>query len=635
MNEQRLLFTISLVILFLSIVSSCNVKACKDIIACGDATAGDYNLLLKVRDPSRSGLQVLCIVPEGYEYSYHNPWNGKPINFKTNLKYIGVATKVDTIPNIVKAGMAISEAGISYGDADTDSNWKNPTKYAWDDFDWIRYACEKANNEYEAASLMTTDVVKKMHATAVSENLFIVGPNKGIIVEADAFHYKVKEISDGIAVMSNYPKELWKTQIFKKLSISRSFDTIAEKYVKKGEAVRLKSLYGIRVVEIGSDYIVVKPIFLIHALKTSGIGIVTKISLGERKTVGYYSVELLDINGNKAEVRVCNRFKAWEEKMLEYIEPKYGKITVRDMVNWSRLEKNDLDNLRPMCEELYEYEAVAVYKIPKQNYETLSSGWFSPNHACSSIYVPFHICDNDIYDTYETGEAAELSLELLNYYGHDTLTPYFSKAEDVFLFENEFIEKIAVKFITKNHENVVSDLLTISDIGMQQQAWLTEGIWIEISKMSGQKDKLEFIDMIDGIWEKNYTFSLEKMGKVLIDNINKLRKSSIIIDKLEDIAIDICKTKIDVAGVIGKQSPTAKEEYETGKKLVKQGEYEQGFNLLEKAFTECDMLIKGQIITGPTTEKSEEKTDALFYFLIALLFLVVVLFLLKMRQDSD
>ena len=39
------------------------------------------------------------------------------------------------------------------------------------------------------------------------------------------------------------------------------------------------------------------------------------------------------------------------------------------MINWSRLDTDDLDGLRPMCEEYVEYEAVAVYKIPKNNYE--------------------------------------------------------------------------------------------------------------------------------------------------------------------------------------------------------------------------------------------------------------------------
>lgn len=636
MKKCKTIFVILIVLLFSNILFSHTVESCKDIVAVGDTTAGDYNLLLKVRDPSRPGLQVLCVVPEGYEYTYHNPWNGKPMSFKTKHKFIGVVTLDDTIPNIVKAGMSLSSSGIAYGDADTASNWKNPTKNAWDDFDWIRYACQQADDEQEAVSLMTKDCVDKLHATGASENLFVVGPKEAFVVEADAFHYKVKEIDDAL-VMSNYPKALWRTQVHRCLPIASSFDIVKEKYVRKGGVLRLNSLYSIRIADIGKDWIIARqvPFLKINYGKIQVAGKPVKINLSERKTIGDFSVELLEINNNKAKIKLCYEFKAWEDKMMNYVQSKCGSIIVKDMMNWSRLHREDLDGLRPMCEDFYKYEAVAIYKIPENNYEIMSNGWFSANHACSSIYVPFHICDNDIYGPYETGEAAELSMELLNKYGHDTLTPYFSKAEDVFLAETEFIEEIAAKQITKNHENIASNLLTGSDIGMQQQAWLTEGIWIEISKMSDQKDKLEFIDMIDGIWEKNYTLSLEKMGKILIDDINKLRKSSIIIDKLEDIAIDICKTKIDVAGVIGKQSPTAKEEYETGKKLVKQGEYEQGFNLLEKAFTECDMLIKGQIPTRSTAEKSEEKTDVLFYFLVVILFLAVVFLFLKMKTDLD
>ena len=73
-----LLFVIILIPNFLFID---NVEACKDIIAVDNATDGDYNLLLKVRDPSRLGPQVLCIVPEGYEYTYHHPWTGKSMEF--------------------------------------------------------------------------------------------------------------------------------------------------------------------------------------------------------------------------------------------------------------------------------------------------------------------------------------------------------------------------------------------------------------------------------------------------------------------------------------------------------------------------------------------------------------------------
>ena len=93
-------------------------KGCKDIIAVNDATQGEYNLLLKVRDPSRPGPQVLCIITKGYTYSYHHPWTGKRISFTVDQTYIGVTTQDDTIPNIVKSGMALSEAGIAYGQGD-------------------------------------------------------------------------------------------------------------------------------------------------------------------------------------------------------------------------------------------------------------------------------------------------------------------------------------------------------------------------------------------------------------------------------------------------------------------------------------------------------------------------------------
>ena len=632
MNKCGLISLIFAVLLFSNFFISYNVEACKDIVACGDATEGDYNLLLKVRDPSRPGLQVLCIVPEGYEYTYHRPWTGKPMDFKTNNKYIGVATKGDTIPNIVKAGMSLSEAGISYGDADTGSNWINPTKYSWDDFDWIRYACEKAKDEDEAILLMTEDAVKKMHATGVSENLFIVGPNKGVVIEADAFRYKVKEIDNGVVVMSNYPKELWKSQLRDKLPIARSFDTVVEKYVRNKGVVRLKSIYGIRVVEIGGDFVTVKPVSFLHALKTRSLNVVTKIGLGERKSIGYYSVELLDIDGKKAKIRVCYNFKAWEEKMLEYIQPQYGHITVKNMINWSRLETEDLDGLRPMCEKFFEYEAIAIYKIPKKNYEILSSGWFSPNHACSSVYVPFHICDNDIYDPYESGEAAQLSLDLFNIYEHDSLANSFSKVEDVFFYEIDSMEEISINLLASNND--ISDFLTIIDMGMQKQAFLTEEIWMDVSTISEHNNKQEIVILIDSLWDTNYERSLKRMKNALII----LEKGSAPIgikEKIVDIVLDICRSRIDAAGAIGKQIQTVEEKYEEGSKLIKQGQYESGFDSLQKAFIQSDMLIKGQTVRVVEIIKAEKnkETDPLLYVLIIVLIIAFIVLSLRLKVD--
>ena len=513
----KIVSVIFIILFFSSIVYSVNVMACKDIVACGDATAGDYNLLLKVRDPSRPDLQVLCIVPEGYEYKYHHPWTGKPMSFKTRHKYIGVASIDDIIPNIVKAGMVLTDAGIAFGDADTGSNWKNPTKNAWDDFDWIRYACQEADDEDEAVTLLTEDIVDQMHAPGISENLFVAGPNKGFVVEADAFHFDIKEINDGIVVMSNYPKELWKTQVGKKLPIATSFNFKNEKYVEKGDIISLDSLFRIKILDVGENWILVRhiPFFRMIKMGIMIIGIPVKIELGERETVGDFSVELLDIDGNNAKVSLCNKYKAWEDRMMQYIQPHYGSITISDMMCWSRLHEDDLDGLRPMCEDRSEFEAAAIFKIPEDNYEILSSIWFAANHPCSSIYIPVHICDNELFDPFENGNAASLSLELVKIYGHDTLNSSFSKVENVLLYETDVREQLAVEMIENNTN--VSNFLTFVDVNMQKQAWLTEKIWLDTSNITDENLKQQIIEIIDGMWDVNYSISLGLMNDAIVD----------------------------------------------------------------------------------------------------------------------
>ena len=626
MNKGRKIFVIFTILLFSNILFSYNVKGCKDIIACGDATDGDYNLLLKVRDPSRPGLQVLCIVPENYEYTYIYPWTGKSFESKVLHKFIGVATIDDIIPNIVKAGMALSDAGIAYGDADTGSKWVNPTKNAWDDFDWIRYACEKANDEDEAASLLTEDVVKKMHATGVTENLFVVGPNKGYVIEADAYRYDIKEIDNGVVVMSNYPIELWKTQRLNTFLISQSFDTVKEKYVRNKETVRLGSLYGVKIVEIDDDFISVKPVSLIQLLETKSFGVVTKINLSERKTVGYFSVELLDIDGDKAKVRVCNKFKAWEEQIFEYIQPKYGEITARDMINWSRLHHDYLNELRPMCQDSFEYETVTVYSIPKNDYETMSIGWFSPNHACSSIYVPFHICDTEIYDPYENGDAAQLSLDLLDTYGHDYLSNNFSKTEQVFLKEIDHLEDL----LENLKDTELSSLFTTVDKSMQRQAFMTQELWLEASKSS---NKNEINKILSTIWNTNYSLSLTEMEKAVSDII-KLGVQPVFKDKIVDTALDICKTKITSTKIFDYNTSFVEDEYNQTTTLIEQGDYEDGFNKIQKTYLDCEQILSGAVPEKIKDIKEEPfSLNLLFFIFLLVIAIIILLFVFKKKQN--
>ena len=633
MKKYGILSVIFALIFFTNILLVCNVEACKDIIACGDATAGDYNLLLKVRDPTRLGLQVLSIVPEGHEYTYNHPWTGESMKFQVKHKFIQGTTKGDTVPNIVKPAMALSSSGIAYGDADSNSKWKNPTKYAWDDFDWIRYACQEADDENQAVDLMTKDVVDDLHASGVSENLFVVGPEKGFVIEADVYNYKVKEINDGAIAMSNYPKELWRTQVRKKLPIASSFDITKEQYVRKGRTLRLNSLYGVRIKDVGENQIVAQqvPFFKIVNKKIIIMGTPVTIKLGERETVGDFSVELLDIDGKKAKIKMCNKYKAWEDIMMGYIQSRYGSIDVSDIIYWSRLHGEDVDGLISMCGNA-PYESAAIYKIPKDNYGIMGSGWFAANRPCSSIYVPFHISNTDIYDPYETGEASAVSLELLEAYGHDVLNDYFGRAETVFLYENEASEDIATGVIEDNMD--VSNFLTIVDTNMQKQALLTEELWLEASKISDNKLKQNIIDYIEDIWYENYTLSMNRM-KIILPNIKKISGSDFFVDRIEDIALNICKLKIDASNSIGKQSPTAEVEYLFGRELIKQGEYEFGFAFIEKAFKESDMLMKGEPLPELDLTKTVKNIEIflLLYVLIILLIVVFLVLLLKKKRN--
>ena len=537
MKISKFLMVVLIICSISNIVFIVDVSACKDIIACGDATAGDYNLLLKVRDPSRRNLQVLCIVPKGYEYKYRHPWTNDLLDFKVEHKCIGVVSIDDVIPNIFKAGMVFSESGIAFGDADSGSNWINPTRYAWDDFDWMRYSCEKAFNEDEAVSLLTEDIVDQMHAPGISENLFVVGSKKAFIIEADAFRYSINEISD-VVPMSTYPKDLWKSQIHRKLPIASSFDDYKEEYIGKGETLRLNSIYGVKIVDIGRDWIIAHQVpFFKFAYGTIMImGKSVRINLSDRETVGDFSVKLLDVEGDVAKISLCYTYKAWEDIMVNYVQKKHGSITVKDMINWSRLHKDDLEGLRPMCENRVMYEAAMIFKIPGENYELLSCGWFSANHPCSSIYVPVHICVNDIYDPYENGDAAALSLELLNQYGHNTLTSSFRKVEDVFIYEITNRDEIACDMITDNVD--ITDFLTDIDMSIQKQAFLTEEIWLEVIKSFNDEDKQKIIDIIDGIWSMNYSVSLNMMEDA-INNLEKISNTENIIAKIEEIKTEI------------------------------------------------------------------------------------------------
>jgi hypothetical protein len=431
---------------------------------------------------------------------------------------IGVVTLGDTIPEIVKAGMCFTSAGLCFGDADTITNWRNPTRHAWDDFDWIRHAAQTADDEEQAVDLLTKDAVDRLHAPGVPENLFVVGPNKGYVVEGDVIHYDVSEVLDDVEVMSNYAKQLWDESFLLRM-IAPSFDATFEGEVTKGQIIRLGNgcIYGIKIIDIGSDHIEVKQIPIQFSIGNI-IGRVfdffstTTVNRSQDETIGFYRIGLNEVSEDSATITLCYEYYAWEQNMMEYITPSIGSINVSTLMNLSRLHTEDLDGLRGMCDdhEIYPYEGAMIYLIPSKQYDQLSEGWFSANHPCSSIYVPVHICVTDIYDPYETGEAAMLSLELLEVYGHDILTAPFEKIEQVFINEQELIRDIFNSLINESDSNITSTLTNI-DYQMQRQAYLTQQMYLNISKNNDQ----ELFQVLSNIWKENYHTSLHHMKRCI------------------------------------------------------------------------------------------------------------------------
>jgi hypothetical protein len=85
------------------------------------------------------------------------------------------------------------------------------------------------------------------------------------------------------------------------------------------------------------------------------------------------------------------------------------------------------------------------------------------------------------------------------------------------------------------HDGInITPLLTTQDRGMQEQAFLTEQLWLSTPNASR--------GIIENIWRENYTISLQNMQKALatLDNLPGTEASQSI---LEDIIVSIHHTQ--------------------------------------------------------------------------------------------
>lgn len=396
--------------------------------------------------------------------------------------------------------------------------------------------------------------------------------------------------------MSNYPKDLWKYRLIRRVFISKSFDLEKERSVRKGSIVRLGGVLGIKVVDIEKNGVYIK-------LWPLGKDVFIKVKEG--KLVDPFWVEVLRIDGKRVDLRVCYKYKVWEKEILDRLKERYGKIDVKDLMNLSRLHVDDIKGIRGMCERFN--KATAICKIPYRHYEYLSCMWFAPDQ-CSSIYIPVHICCKEILDPYENGDAAKLARKILNLFGHGGFSSYASKVEDIFISEVEKAEKIARSLIEKGEDP--SDFLTNIDLELQRQAYLTELFIVSLR----EKEKV-----IPIIWGKDYRSSISKF-LALSDDLDKKD-----LKLLGEIAKSIARLRFEELKVTGNLSDDRFEFFESGVKEMEEGNFKQGFSKIYA-------FLSGEYEKEPKHDR--EKIDYAILIVVSLFLLVIFAVVLVLRENK-
>ena len=273
---------------------------------------------------------------------------------------------------------------------------------------------------------------------------------------------------------------------------------------------------------------------------------------------------------------MCYEYNAWEQKITDRLKEKYGRITVTDMMNLSRLHSDDLDGLRGMCEG--EKKAAMIFKIPC--HEGVSMGWFAPDQ-CASIFVPVHICDTEIYGAYTSGEAADIAISLLAKFGHGNLN--VTSMERVLVRENERMEGIAVE-----NPSQTADILTLVDVEMQKQAILMQKLYL-----NAEGDELEELNRI---WAADYYETVCNIEH----NISRFGDYGQ--EQLAAMALSMGRARAGVKSMVN--GSNALKDYNRAEALISEGHYREGITVIKHIFEDTDRSL-----FGVTHEKEQDLSE--------------------------
>ncbi|MCK4614516.1 MAG: hypothetical protein KAU14_06920, partial [Thermoplasmata archaeon] len=488
------------------------------------------------------------------------------------------------------------------------------------------------------------EAVHELHATEKGEALYVVGPEHAYVIEANANDAAVEEIDD-IYVRTNYAVQLWESAAPERYLYAPHFETRFDGWAAQGEVVKLgvDCAYGILIEDVGSDRVRIRAVHEDHES--------IDLNVGEVKTLSGFRVGLKEIDHHlipQAHITLCYHYLEWKERMEDIVMGEHGNITERHLMNWSRLQRDDLGGLRPMCEaSSHNHEAVAIYKIPDAYPGTMSSFWFT-SYSRSSIYVPVHLCVRDIHEPYRTGEACRLSKSVFELRGNDGDTIPFEMAESVFIDENNYIEAMAFELLKKEQPEMVPALLTSSDMMMQGHALLTLELHLRLGEIE-EDGNGSLGNAIERIWRNDYIQSFEGLKEALSfivqysDTTGEGSASQEVLTNMTELLIAIADTAAEhaiqeaecIPGGDREGVKEALKQYNKGKKNVEDGHFIEGMKKFEKSFRIARCVLNHEDYSHFIEESDDMSDVALYTILACVILLGVVMAYLKKRSRGD
>ena len=127
------------------------------------------------------------------------------------------------------------------------------------------------------------------------------------------------------------------------------------------------------------------------------------------------------------------------------------------------------------------------------------------------------------------------------------------------------------------------------------------------------------------------------MRDVVID-LENVQGSEDVTDKIIKISLEICKSRIDAAKVLGKNTTAVESEYTVGKNLIEHGDYKSGFNQLIESFQKTNGLICGEYILKKssitTVDKESEDIIGITYVLLVTLFVLAAFLIYHSKNNK-